>query len=150
MIEIAPAIDSDREWAAHLMAGSEPWVTLGRGLEACRAACRRSELVMFVAREDGAPVGFVLANPRGVAGAPYIASIAVSEAARGRRIGAGLLGHAADHFRAEARHLFLCVSSFNAGARRFYERLGWKAVGELEDFVIEGASEILMHLRLRR
>jgi ribosomal protein S18 acetylase RimI-like enzyme len=150
VIEIAPAIDSDREWAAHLMAASEPWVTLGRGLEACRAACRRPELLMFVAREDGAPTGFVLANPRGVAGAPYIASIAVSEAARGRGIGARLLDHAAQHFRAEARHLFLCVSSFNAGARRFYERLGWKAVGELEEFVIEGASEILMHLRLRR
>lgn len=150
MIEIAPAVDSDREWAACLMARSEPWVTLGRGLEACRAACQRPEFLMFVARESDAPVGFVLANPRGVAGAPYIASIAVDEAARGRGIGARLLAHAGDHFRAEARHLFLCVSSFNTGARRFYERLGWSAVGDLEDFIIEGASEILMHLRLRR
>lgn len=52
-------------------------------------------------------------------------------------------------FREEARHLFLCVSSFNARARSFYERRGYQAVGELEDYVIEGASEILMHKRLR-
>jgi ribosomal protein S18 acetylase RimI-like enzyme len=42
------------------------------------------------------------------------------------------------------------VSSFNVRARRLYERRGYEAVAELEDYVIDGASEILMHKWLRR
>ncbi len=150
MIAIGVGRDSEREWAARLMAASEPWLTLGRGLDACLAACRRPEHVLFVARQDGEPVGFVLAHPRGVAGSPYIAAVAVAPAVRGQGVGALLLEHVAEHFRAEARHLFLFVSSFNAAARRFYERHGWQAVGEVKGLIIDGASEILMHLRLRR
>lgn len=149
-IEIGPATEREREWAAQLMASSEPWITLGRGLEACRETCRRPGYLLFVARHGHAPCGFILLHPRGVAGSPYVASIAVSEAQRGRGIGKGLLDFAEDHFRPEARHIFLCVSSFNAGARKLYEREGWRAVGELKDYVIDGASEILMHKWLRR
>jgi ribosomal protein S18 acetylase RimI-like enzyme len=53
------------------------------------------------------------------------------------------------YFRPSARHLFLCVSSFNPRARALYERVGFRAVGELPDYFIEGASEILMCKRLR-
>lgn len=149
MIEVALGSTADHEWAARLMADSEPWITLGRGFEACLAACRRSEQLLFVARADGEPLGFVLAQPRGLAGSPYLAAVAVAATARGRGIGAQLLAHVAAHFRTEARHLFLFVSSFNAGARRFYEAHGWKAVGEVPGLLVDDASEILMHLRLR-
>jgi ribosomal protein S18 acetylase RimI-like enzyme len=37
-----------------------------------------------------------------------------------------------------------CVSSFNHGARRLYERLGYHVVGELTDYIVEGYSEILL------
>jgi ribosomal protein S18 acetylase RimI-like enzyme len=47
-----------------------------------------------------------------------------------------------------AKHMFLCVSSFNGRARRFYERRGYSQVGEFPDYIVEGASEILMHKRL--
>jgi ribosomal protein S18 acetylase RimI-like enzyme len=40
--------------------------------------------------------------------------------------------------------LFLCVSSFNERARALYERLGFRRVGELPDYVERGYSEILM------
>lgn len=43
---------------------------------------------------------------------------------------------------------FLCVSSFNPRARALYERLGYELIGELKDFVIDGASELLMRKRL--
>jgi [ribosomal protein S18]-alanine N-acetyltransferase len=36
------------------------------------------------------------------------------------------------------------VSSFNQGARRLYERLGYNVVGELTDYIVEGHSEILL------
>jgi ribosomal protein S18 acetylase RimI-like enzyme len=149
-IEIGPATESEREWAAQLMARSEPWLTLGRRLESCRETCRRPGYLLFVARDGAAPCGFILLHPRGVAGSPYVASIAVAEAWRGKGTGKRLLDFAEGHFRPEARHIFLCVSSFNTGARRLYERLGWQAVGEFKDYVIDGASEILMHKWLRR
>jgi [ribosomal protein S18]-alanine N-acetyltransferase len=38
----------------------------------------------------------------------------------------------------------MCVSSFNRDARRLYERLGYRVVGELTDYIVEGHSEILL------
>ena len=40
--------------------------------------------------------------------------------------------------------MFICVSSFNPGARRLYERLGYQVVGELPDYMVRGHSEILL------
>jgi ribosomal-protein-alanine N-acetyltransferase len=146
---IQPAQPDEREWAAELMASSDPWIILGRGLGACRLKCDDPDYHLFVAHTDGRPCGFVLIHPKGMAGAPYIASIAVAEDFRRRGIGARLLDFAEDLFRGRARFMFLCVSSFNVRARALYERLGYSAVGELKDYVIDGASEHLMGKRLR-
>ena len=143
------ASDEDREWAAALMASSEPWLTFGRDFAACLARCRSPEFVVLMARRGGAPCGFLLLHPTGVAGSLYIASIATSAAVRGQGIGSALID-AAERWLPEARHIFLCVSSFNARARHLYERRGYTKVGEFPDYVIAGASEILMHKRLVR
>ena len=148
-ITIDLAGDADREWCARVMASSEPWLTLGRGLDACLARCRGPEFVLLTARRAGERCGFVLLHPTGVAGSPYIAALATSAAVRGQGIGATLL-EAAERWFLEARHIFLCVSSFNTRAQRFYERHGYTQVGEFPDYVIAGASEILMHKRLVR
>jgi ribosomal protein S18 acetylase RimI-like enzyme len=131
------------------MASSEPWLTLRRDFAACLARCHAPEFVVLMARCAGAPCGFVLLHPTGVAGSPYIASIATSAAVRGQGVGSALL-HAAERWLPEARHMFLCVSSFNVRARRLYERRGYAQVGEFPDYVVAGASEILMHKRLVR
>ncbi len=147
-LEISPARKEEREWAAELMAGSDPWTILGRGLEACRVRCNDPELHLFVARRGGEACGFVLIHPHGVAGSPYVASIAVAESCRNQGIGTRLLEFAEDLFLGRSRFIFLCVSSFNVRARTLYERVGYSVVGELKDYVIEGASEILMQKRL--
>lgn len=149
-IEIGLATDNDREWCARLMAASEPWVTLGRDLEECRLACRRRGYALRVARQAGTPCGFILLHPRGLAGSPYIASVAVDPTARGRGIGTVLMDYAETVLAAGARNIFLCVSSFNVDARRLYERRGYSAVGELKDYIIAGASETIMQKRLPR
>ena len=148
-LSVRSAARDDREWAAALMAGSEPWITLGRTLDTCRLVCQGADNLVFVAWEGRARVGFVILQRRGVVGSPYLATIAVAEAARGRGIGSVLLRFTEDYFRPEARHLFLCVSSFNERARALYERHGYRQVGELPDYFIPGASEILMLKRLR-
>jgi ribosomal protein S18 acetylase RimI-like enzyme len=150
-LAISLATDSDRHWSARLMAESDPWRRLGHGYGECLTACQpHHDTVLFIARDGDKPCGFALLRERGVVGSPYLASIGVDEAYRGRGIGSRLLAHAEAHFQPRARHMFLCVSSFNHDARRLYERLGYARVGELPDYIIDGASEILMHKRLDR
>lgn len=120
-----------------------------RPLEACRSVLNDPEFQVYVSRSEGERSGFLVLDPRGVAGAPYLKSIAVAPRFRGSGLGTRLLAFAEDVFRPRSRHLFLCVSSFNEGARRLYERLGYEPVGSVRDLAIEGASELIMCKRLR-
>ena len=147
-IRIGEATDGERSWCAALMASSEPWITLRRDLAACRSACEDPAYLVLVARRLSAPCGFVRVHPAGLAGSPYVATVAVSEAERCRGVGAALLDAVEERYASTARHLFLCVSSFNGRARAFYERRGFRPMGELPDYVIDGASEMLMGKRL--
>lgn len=148
-LEVEPASYDDREWASALMARSEPWITLGRTLEGCRAVCHHPEHLVFAAFLERQRVGFLILQRRGVVGSPYLATICVDDSRRGQGIGQQMLTWVEDFFRPQARHLFLCVSSFNPRARALYERVGFRAVGVLPDYFVEGANEILMHKRLR-
>ena len=145
-IELA-ASDDDYEWCASLMAASEPWITLRRDLEGCREALARPGTELFIARNQERPAGFILVAPVGLAGSPYIASIAVAAETRGQRIGSRLLHFAEEHFSA-AGHLFLLVSSFNHRAQHLYRQRGYEEVGELKDYVVPGHSELILHKRL--
>lgn len=148
-IVITPAQPGDAEWCAQLMSSTEPWITLQRRYDDCLARCRHPEYTLLLAHDSGRRSGFILLHPRGLAGSPYIASVAVAPEFRGRSVGTALVTHAEQLF-PEARHIFLCVSSFNPRARQLYERLGYRQVGELHDYVISGASEIMMQKRLAR
>lgn len=148
-IHIAPAAPDDYAWCASLMASSEPWVTLGRDLASCRDALNRPGTDLFVARqgESDPPAGYILLAPYGLAGSPYVASIAVAGQMRGQGIGSELLRYAEQRFAGRA-HLFLLVSSFNSGAQQLYLRLGYACVGELKDYSMPGHSEFIFHKRL--
>lgn len=146
---VTPATGADREWAAQLMVSSEPWKTLRRPLDACRSVLNDAEFQVYIPRVDGERGGFLVLDPRGLAGAPYLKSIAIAPDWQGRGLGTRLVAFAEDTFRPRSRHLFLCVSSFNDGAKRLYERLGYEPVGSVKDLAIEGASETIMVKRLR-
>jgi ribosomal protein S18 acetylase RimI-like enzyme len=147
-LAIGEAAPEERAWTARLMASSEPWITLGRGEDACLALALDPDYVTLVARAGDAPLGFARFHPRGVAGSPYLASIAVEPAARSRGVGTALLAAGEARF-PFARWMFLCVSDFNPGARALYERRGYRPVGALADYVVDGRAEILMVKRLR-
>jgi len=146
-LHIAAAAPDDYEWCAAMMASTEPWITLGRYLEECRAALVRPGTELFIARDDDLPVGFILVASYGLAGSPYIASIAVAGGVRGHGVGSQLLCFAEEYF-AGRGHVFLLVSSFNQGAQRLYRRHGYEFVGELKDYVVPGLSELILHKRL--
>jgi len=146
-LTIEPAEENDYDWCARLMEGSEPWITLRRGLDECRVALRRPGSELFVVREEGRSVGFILLHPYGCAGSPYIASVAVAEGERGRGIGTQLVAFA-ERRMAARKFIFMCVSSFNRRAQGLYSRLGYQRMGELPDYIVEGHSEILLCKKL--
>jgi ribosomal protein S18 acetylase RimI-like enzyme len=148
MDRVTPATGADRVGGTAEVS-SEPWKTLRRPLDACRAVLNDAEFQVFIPRVDGERGGFLILDPRGLAGAPYLKSIAIAPAFRGHGLGTKLVAFAEDTFRPRSRHFFLCVSSFNDDARRLYEKLGYVSVGSVQDLAVEGASETIMVKKLK-
>ncbi|MEP6769394.1 MAG: GNAT family N-acetyltransferase [Acidobacteriota bacterium] len=135
--------EEDVEACARMMAESEPWRTLRRGYTECLARVRDETKERYTARDAGGLAGFLILDMRG-AFPGYIQTVCVALGRRDAGIGTALIRHAEERVFRESRNVFLCVSSFNAGARRLYERLGYEPVGELRDYLVRGHSEVLM------
>jgi ribosomal protein S18 acetylase RimI-like enzyme len=147
-MHIREATAADRDWAAALMAGSDPWLRLGATLDSLRHMCFDPRYEVWVAVRDGQRLGVAVIQDKGLAGSPYLKSIAVAPEKRGHGVGSALLDFAEARWRGEARWFFLCVSSFNRRARDLYERRGYAVVGELPDQVVDGSSETVMRKRI--
>ena len=147
-MKIELATTEERTWAAGLMTHSEPWITLGVTHEQCAKACLDPEHLVYISHRREQPSGLIILDRYGLAGSPYIKSVCIDHGARGRGIGAALVGFAENLFCAESKHIFLCVSSFNTRAKIFYERIGYHQVGEFKDYIRDGVSELLMYKRL--
>ena len=148
-LDISTANDDEITWAAGQLAGSDPWITLGRSFEHCYSSCTNPEFLVYIAHSEGKPCGAIILDPGGLAGSPYLKSVVVEKEFRNSGVGSALLEFAENLFRPSSRHFFLCVSSFNKRAMAFYERHGYNMIGEFRDYIIEGESEILMYKRLR-
>ena len=146
---ITKATEEEKTWAAELMAQSEPWTTLGITLEKSLIACCDGGNHVYIAHDRNTPCGLIILQDKGVAGSPYIKSIAVAPTYQNQGIGKQLLKFAEDQYRGTSKHLFLCVSSFNKKAQHLYQEYGFRVVGEFKDYIVDGLSEILMHKRLR-
>ena len=134
----------EAEACARIMAGSEPWVTLGRSYERSLEIVRDpSREVSIALDQDGSVLGFVIVCMVG-AFVGYIQTVAVSADARGRGLGTRLVEHAEHRIFRDSPNAFLCVSTFNPEARRLYERLGYGVVGELADYLVPGHGETLL------
>ncbi|MCI0478858.1 MAG: GNAT family N-acetyltransferase, partial [Anaerolineales bacterium] len=104
---------------------------------------------IFVAERDGDVLGFVWLVARGAFNrSAYIQLIGTRPEARSGGVGRALMEFA--EARAESREMFLLVSDFNTDAQKFYARLGYRQVGKLDDYVIQGVSELIFCKRLDR
>lgn len=126
-----------------MMCSTDPWITLGRGYDECLTIVSDPTCETYVADDGGRLAGFVIINMNGPF-IGYIRSICVAAGARGSGVGTQLVAFAEERIFRESPNVFLCVSSFNPRARALYERLGYETVGELRDYLVRGASEILM------
>ena len=143
-VEIRRSTDPVEHLAcAELMAASEPWLTLGRSVEAAFGVVRNPMKEAYVATLDSRLLGFLILDLQGPFPG-YIQTVCVAPEAQNRGVGSQLLGFAEARIFRDSPNVFMCVSSFNTGARRLYARLGYEEVGLLRQFIVPEHDEILL------
>lgn len=132
------------------LAAIPPWSVIGYPAE---------RLVSWLLREQPAMKKFEVLTGAQLAGVivvqdpflhgPYLKLIAILPHFQGQSLGLRLLRWMeSEARRAEARQLWLCVSTFNARARTFYERFGFEAAAILDKLATDASDELLMRKRL--
>ena len=135
--------EEDTRACARLMCSSEPWITLGRSYQTSLAIVKDPTREVYLARDESGLAGFLILCMTG-AFVGYIQTICIDPRCRGQGLGSTLLHFAEQRIRRVSPNIFMCVSSFNEGARRLYQRQGYEVVGELTDYIVKGHSEILL------
>jgi ribosomal-protein-alanine N-acetyltransferase len=127
---------------------SEPWKSLREGIDFDRYVSLKQAFVCIIGRE---PAGFVVFTAEPVfARGGYLRAIGVAPERHGQGLGQRLMSFAETSTARRSPNLYLCVSSFNRKAQRFYKALGYTRVGAVPGLVTPGASEYIYWKRLAR
>ncbi|HEU4683853.1 MAG TPA: GNAT family N-acetyltransferase [Nitrospira sp.] len=138
-------VPGDRDFVIAMLADSDPWLTLRYS----RADWERYFSALpegreaFVAERNGRVVGLAVVR-RNVLLGDYLELLGVAKEARGSGVGTLLLTHVESVVFTRAKNLFACVSDFNAAARTFYEKQGYREIGPIPDLIIPGSAEVLL------
>lgn len=122
---------------------SEPWVTLRLQRQTALAVLTDPAKEVYATRDSAGVTGFVVVDMRGLL-AGYVQILCVRPDCRGQGLGSVLLQWAEQRILRDSPNVFICVSSFNAGARRLYERRGFQVVGVLRELLVRSHDEILL------
>jgi len=133
----------DFEVCALMMASTDPWITLGMNYEQCLKAFEGTCKEIYTIRIENEIAGFVIIQTGG-SFAGYIQTICIDEKWRGHGFGRKLLRFCEERILMFSPNIFICVSSFNEGAKKLYLDYGFKLVGVLENFVKQGFDELLL------
>ena len=101
---------------------------------------------LLVADQPVTAFAWLTFAPRMLNGAAYLRLLLVAQPGQG--VGAGLLREAEHQSSSRAKHLYLLVTTDNAAARRFYERHGYRHVGDLPGLVWPDLDEALYYKTL--
>ncbi len=133
----------DFHLCALMMSKTDPWITLGMDYDQCHGAFQGKCKEIYIVKYGEVIAGFVILQVCGTFSG-YIQTICISEEYRGKGVGTRLLKFCEERILKFSPNVFICVSSFNKDAARLYYELGFKLVGELENFVKEGFTELLL------
>ena len=128
---------------AEMMSKTDPWITLEMNYEQCLKAFEGEYKEIYVIETENVIAGFVIIQTAGTFSG-YIQTICIDKAYRGRGIGKKLLQFCEERILKFSPNVFICVSSFNKGAIKLYYEFGFKLIGELDNFVKEGFTELLL------
>ena len=109
-----PENKGEVEDCARMMAGSEPWMTLGRGYEASLEIVSYPSHEVYLGLMDDEILGFVVVSMTG-AFIGYVKSIYTAPEWRNMGIGSKLMYFVEERIFREAPNVFICVSDFNTG-----------------------------------
>jgi ribosomal protein S18 acetylase RimI-like enzyme len=138
-----PKLEDEIRKCAHLMANSEPWITLRRDYNESFENLNDSSKELYVVVLNDEIIGFILLQMQGsIKG--YIQSMGIVSEWRNKGIGSQLIKFAEDKIFKDTPNVFICVSSFNVKAQELYTKLGYEIIGELKDYIVSGHSEILL------
>jgi [ribosomal protein S18]-alanine N-acetyltransferase len=128
---------------ARMMSKTDPWITLEMDYNQCLLAFPGECKEIHVLEAGNILAGFIIIQTSGTF-AGYIQTICVDESFRGRGFGKKLLHYSEERILRYSPNVFICVSSFNKGAIKLYYQYGFKLIGELENFVKPGFTELLL------
>lgn len=127
---------------ALMMAHSKPWTELSMGYKDCLKILKNDKLEFYGAFHGRELIGFILIDMDG-SFKGYIKILCVDAKNRGAGVGEKLLKFAEKRIFSACPNVFLCVSSFNRKAQKFYKKAGYKKIGILKNFLIKGADEYI-------
>lgn len=133
----------DFEVCALMMSVTDPWITLDMTYDQCLKAFEGAFREVYVLSFHNEIAGFVIIQITGTF-AGYIQTICIDEDYRNKGYGKKLLQFCEKRILKISPNIFICVSSFNKGAIKLYYDFGFMLVGELENFVKDGFSELLL------
>ena len=133
----------DFEICSQMMSETDPWITLEMDYEQCLNAFEGECKEIYIIEYEHIIAGFVILQTAGTFSG-YIQTICMDKAFRGKGLGRLLLHYSEERVLKFSPNLFICVSSFNKGAAKLYYDYGFKLVGEMENFVKQGFTELLL------
>ena len=136
-------LTEDLEVCATIFSTSEPWVTLGMDTSHFHKILSDPLSEIYVLKVEAEIAGVIVLQMQGPFPG-YVKSIVIDEKWAGKGYGRVLLAFAEERVFKDSPNMFLCVSSFNKTAQPFYQKMGYHVIGEIEDYLVTGLSEILM------
>ncbi len=126
------------------LASMDPWLKLGYSSEAFSFYLLRTDpaLRRFCVTISGAVSGVLTVRYPWLLG-PFIELLALFGDLRGKGFGRALIDWVSDEYPSSS-NIWVSVSSFNSGARKFYSHLGFEEVAVLKDLIQPGMEEILL------
>lgn len=133
---------------AEVISIQEPWITLKISKTDSYNFLSSDIVTNFGLFREAELLGFISLQLNGVL-TPFIRRIAILPDYQNKGYGRALMEETENMVKKNSQNIFLLVSSFNEGARKFYQRLGYTETGVIKDLLLPGYDEILMRKVLR-